>query len=67
MQIVSHEAYQKTNKIQVDLERQQHRLKQYSRREYLDITGLLSSINKKNLEKLVLRFFHEIKSPRARS
>ena len=46
-------AYQKTNDRLIELARQQHRLEQYSRREWLDITGIPRNINKKDFKKLL--------------
>ena len=45
------EAYQKTNERLIELARQQHKLEQSLRREWLDITGIPSNINKKDFEK----------------
>ena len=52
--------HQKKNKKVIGTERKMHRLKQFTRHEYVEITGILSSITNVLLEEYVLLIFEEL-------
>lgn len=54
------EAFQKTNEKLVDLERQQHKLEQYSRTDCLGITGIPNTVGNYDLESFALYVVNEI-------
>ena len=54
------EAFQTTSNKLVELERQHHKLEQYTRRECLDFSGIPNSVAPKDLENFILHLFQEI-------
>ena len=54
------EAFQTTSSKLVELERQHHKLEQYTRRECLDFSSIPNSVAPKDLENLILRLLQEI-------
>ena len=54
------EAFNTTSSKLVELERQHHKLEQYSRRECLDFSGIPISVASKDLENFILRLLQEI-------
>ena len=57
---VLQEAFSATSSKLVELERQNHKLKQYSRREYFDFSGIPGSAALKDLESFILRLLQKI-------
>ena len=54
------ETFKTTNSKLVELEIQQHKLEQYTRRECLDFSGIPNSVAPKDLENVILRLLQEI-------
>ena len=54
------EAFKTTSSKLVELERQHHKLEQYTRRECLDFSGIPNSVAPKDLENFILRLLQEI-------
>ena len=54
------EAFNTTSSKLVELERQHHKLEQYSRRECLDFSGIPSSVAPKDLENFILRLLQNV-------
>ena len=57
---VLQEAFQKTKNKIVELERNQHQLEQYSRRECLDFSGIPNALPPKELESFGIHALEEI-------
>ena len=54
------EAFNTTSSKLVELERQHHKLEQYSRRECLDFSGIPSSVAPEDLENFILRLLENV-------
>ena len=54
------EAFKTTSSKHVELQRQHHKLEQYTRRECLDFSGIPNSVAPKDLENFILRLLQEI-------
>ena len=54
------EAFKTTSSKLVELERQHHKLEQYTRRECLDFSGIPNSVAPKDLENFILHLLQEI-------
>ena len=54
------EAFKTTSSKLVELERQHHKLEQYTRRKYLDFSVIPNSVAPKDLENFILRLLQEI-------
>ena len=57
---VLQEAFSTTSSKLVELERQNHKLEQYSRREYFDFSGIPGSAALKDLESFILHILQKI-------
>ena len=54
------EVFKTTSSKLVELERQHHKLEQYTRRKYLDFSVIPNSVASKDLENFILRLLQEI-------